>query len=293
MTLEKGTFGIFPAYLMKGLKPNEQLLLTWLWFHANNGGSCWPSTKKLVEETGLSERSIRQGYTILEKAGLIEKTARFREDGSQASNLFKVAITPKMQDRGAPGAGGGRHVVHPLNQIHIEPKSYTSYKSDPADRTNHPSNQSENEDPMDDSNKLIFNEPITGGEDSLSEQGGSLEPTAGTVDSNDVKREEAPDEEVWDDIKYFEEKLVGSNQKHLQIIGSVFFLGNWRFPSRQAVSSEIGRQSKAAKEILAGGWSSEQMEAAMNWMMSQDFYKMNPPTCMALRIELGKMASRN
>ena len=74
MYLNKGSFGIFPAGLMQGLKPNEQLLLTWLWFHKNNEGVCWPSINLLAKECGFSRDTVMRCLAKLESKGLIKKT---------------------------------------------------------------------------------------------------------------------------------------------------------------------------------------------------------------------------
>lgn len=51
--------------------PTQKLVLLSLAEHANDSGGCWPSTARLRELTGLSERAIRNAVRELEKLGLL------------------------------------------------------------------------------------------------------------------------------------------------------------------------------------------------------------------------------
>ena len=106
MRLKQGTFGVFPAYLLHGRPAYEQLVLSWIWFHKNNDGKCFPSIKKLSEETSLSQNSIRKALDGLTSRGLLSVVPRYRENGSQSSNEYGCLIDPP-----ACGEGGGLHDV--------------------------------------------------------------------------------------------------------------------------------------------------------------------------------------
>lgn len=100
MFLEKGSFGIFPAQMMRGLKANEQIILTWLWFHKNQEGVCWPSIKKLADEAGTSARTVIRCIKSLEEKGVIKKITRKDPNScSNMSNLYEVLIYPHPSDR--------------------------------------------------------------------------------------------------------------------------------------------------------------------------------------------------
>ena len=52
---------------------------------------CWPSVKSLADEVGCSIQHLRRLMRGLEAAGYIRTEARFRPDGSQASNMVHWA----------------------------------------------------------------------------------------------------------------------------------------------------------------------------------------------------------
>ncbi len=55
---------------------------------ADKDGVCYPSQKWLADETGQGERSVRRHLDWLEKAGLISRATRRRDDGSKRSDIF-------------------------------------------------------------------------------------------------------------------------------------------------------------------------------------------------------------
>ena len=92
-TWKPGTFGIFPALMARGLTAREQCLLAWLCFHSNNEGQCWPSLKKLCEETGIKSRStILKVLDELEAKGLIRKNPAHNPDGGRTNNMYDVCL---------------------------------------------------------------------------------------------------------------------------------------------------------------------------------------------------------
>lgn len=115
--LERGTFGIFPAQLCKGLPPTDQAVLAWLWFHANTDtGECWPSVATLSVESGVKRSLLYNVLARLLKSGLIEKRNRF-DNGMQKSNMYRVMQNPdfagvqlvysgvQFADGGGPASG--------------------------------------------------------------------------------------------------------------------------------------------------------------------------------------------
>jgi hypothetical protein len=96
--LQKGTFSIYPAQAAKGLPALEQVLLIWLWQHANSDtGESFPSLKMLAKEAGMSLESAKRKIKELEKRGFIEIKHRRRKDGTRTSNLYRVLI-PERPD---------------------------------------------------------------------------------------------------------------------------------------------------------------------------------------------------
>lgn len=74
--LEKGTFGIFPASLCRGLPALQQVVLAWLWEHKNKEGTCFPSLNTLAFECGMSKASVCRSLNELEEGGFIRRTKR-------------------------------------------------------------------------------------------------------------------------------------------------------------------------------------------------------------------------
>jgi hypothetical protein len=92
ITLEAGEFGIFPARLAKNLKPTQQVILAWLWFHKNNEtNSCFPSLATLQKECGVSSKNtVLNALKELESLGLIAKDKRFDDKGNSKSNVYHI-----------------------------------------------------------------------------------------------------------------------------------------------------------------------------------------------------------
>jgi len=55
---------------------------------AGKGEDCWPAVKTIASDLQLSRSTIKRALNDLVKAGLIEKEARYRENGSNTSNRF-------------------------------------------------------------------------------------------------------------------------------------------------------------------------------------------------------------
>ncbi|MCE8520824.1 helix-turn-helix domain-containing protein [Ruegeria pomeroyi] len=70
------------------LKPAAALVLhTLAWHHNHQTGRCDPSNATLCEETGLSERGVRDAIGQLKDAGIIKVTARTQKSGRGHRNL--------------------------------------------------------------------------------------------------------------------------------------------------------------------------------------------------------------
>ena len=75
----------------------DKLVLMALADHSDDGGFCWPGTKGIAEKCNLSRQTIFRHLNNLERAGFIERQARWRDDGSRASNTYQLCIErPKL-----------------------------------------------------------------------------------------------------------------------------------------------------------------------------------------------------
>jgi len=108
--------------------PTSKAVLVKLADHADKDGYCWPSIRKMTEDTELAERTVRLHLRKLEKGGFITTEFRITEDG-QTSNGYTLNVdTPPASDSGGPAphaGGGGSGCSHPLHESpgHIDEPS--------------------------------------------------------------------------------------------------------------------------------------------------------------------------
>lgn len=57
---------------------------------ANGEGTCFPSVKTMASDCGVSTRTIQRTMKVLLEYGFVKKDSRFREKGSQTSNLYTL-----------------------------------------------------------------------------------------------------------------------------------------------------------------------------------------------------------
>ena len=58
--------------------------------HANKEGACWPGINTIAAGVSLSRSTVKRALNDLVKAGLVEKSGRWRENGSLTSNLYRI-----------------------------------------------------------------------------------------------------------------------------------------------------------------------------------------------------------
>lgn len=109
-----------------GLEPAQRLVLIMLGNSADHtGGNLFPSHGFIARRTGLAKSTVRSHLAFLHKTGLLVKEGRSREDGSQTSNTYRLAMmqpglalaeppvpdsgrgVPDSSRRGARGRAGG------------------------------------------------------------------------------------------------------------------------------------------------------------------------------------------
>ena len=57
-------------------------------------GKCWPGIKTIAADLGLSRSTVKRALSDLERSGYLERTSRFRENGSHTSNLYTLLPRP-------------------------------------------------------------------------------------------------------------------------------------------------------------------------------------------------------
>ena len=58
--------------------------------HSNKEGTCWPGINTIAVGLNLSRSTVKRALGDLVKAGLVEKSSRWRENGSLSSNLYRI-----------------------------------------------------------------------------------------------------------------------------------------------------------------------------------------------------------
>ena len=72
------------------LSHRARVVYIYLKDHANREGTCWPGINTIAAGLKLSRSTIKRALGELARAGLVEKSPRWRENGSYTSNLYRV-----------------------------------------------------------------------------------------------------------------------------------------------------------------------------------------------------------
>lgn len=62
---------------------------------ANAEGTCFPSLRTIACDCGVSERTIQRTMKVLLEERFVIKENRYRDNGGQSSNLYKLQIDPE------------------------------------------------------------------------------------------------------------------------------------------------------------------------------------------------------
>jgi len=72
------------------LSSRAKVVLIYLRDHANKQGTCWPGINTIAAGVSLSRSTVKRALDDLVRAGLVEKSSRWRENGSLTSNLYQI-----------------------------------------------------------------------------------------------------------------------------------------------------------------------------------------------------------
>lgn len=103
MRYEKGTFVTLPnIHVLRGLKTHVQTVYIWIAVHANENGMCFPSRKRLAEESGISLPTLDAAIQVLCTKGLLKKVRRVNPENPQhyMSNIYQMMIIQGEEDDG-------------------------------------------------------------------------------------------------------------------------------------------------------------------------------------------------
>jgi len=77
-------------YRDEELGPRAKAVYIYLKDHANKQGTCWPGINTIASGVSLSRSTVKRALDDLIKAGLVEKSSRWRGNGSLTSNLYQI-----------------------------------------------------------------------------------------------------------------------------------------------------------------------------------------------------------
>lgn len=91
------------VWSLKGLSPGLRILLLKYADNANDDGlSCHPGMKYLIEKTELSESTILRHKKVLISRGLITEKPRFTATGRQTTNAVQLHLSEGVKLKGSP-----------------------------------------------------------------------------------------------------------------------------------------------------------------------------------------------
>ena len=102
------------VYAAGGLSANEKHLLGAYCNHTDAHGYCWPSVPRLMDETGMSERTVQRTNALLRKKSLIKSVHRVNpKTGLQISNLTRVNL-PLLASIRRPERDYGDNIIEEI-----------------------------------------------------------------------------------------------------------------------------------------------------------------------------------
>lgn len=120
-------------------------------YHTGVDGTCWPSTKTVAQEVGITDRAVRRALRALQAALLIVVQKRRTGAGASMSNLFRM-LSPSpngeadrndiprqsVQGEAEQNDREGRNETtsHPRNEAPVELTPIRTNTSEPTPRNN-------------------------------------------------------------------------------------------------------------------------------------------------------------
>lgn len=98
------------AMALRSVSPSEKLLLLALANYADEQMQCWPSQRRLADDTCLTDRTVRSLLSGLEQRGIISRTERMRDDNSRTTDVITLhfhSVAVQSISGGAETISGG------------------------------------------------------------------------------------------------------------------------------------------------------------------------------------------
>ena len=80
----------FDTIYTEELPHRAKAIYMYLKDRSNRTGECWPGINTIAADLGLSRSTVKRAIRDLTQRGFLEKEPRYRENGSNSSNLYLV-----------------------------------------------------------------------------------------------------------------------------------------------------------------------------------------------------------
>ena len=80
----------FDTIYTEELPHRAKAIYMYLKDRSNRTGECWPGINTIAADLGLSRSTVKRAIRDLTQRGLLKKEQRYRENGSNSSNLYMV-----------------------------------------------------------------------------------------------------------------------------------------------------------------------------------------------------------
>jgi len=107
------------ALQQKGLKPITKIILISLADRHNPDYGCFPSIRKISEDTEVCVKSVYNHLLKLEEIGLIKRTGRVRDNGQQTSNEYLLIGVQDLHGDYVNRTPQRVHKIHTNNHVSI------------------------------------------------------------------------------------------------------------------------------------------------------------------------------
>ena len=82
--------GYFDSIYAADLPHRAVTVYMYLKNRTNGDGVCWPAIPTIASDLRLSESTVRRALADLTRGGWLEKSPRYRENGSSSSNCYRI-----------------------------------------------------------------------------------------------------------------------------------------------------------------------------------------------------------
>lgn len=107
------------ALQQRGLKPITKIILISLADRHNPDYGCFPSIRKISDDTEVCVKSVYNHLLILEEKGLIKRTGRIRDNGQQTSNEYLLIGVQEVHGDYVNRTSPGVQDLHTNNLVNI------------------------------------------------------------------------------------------------------------------------------------------------------------------------------